>query len=192
VAGVNVAPDEGVYVVELHPAQLRAPEEGADDMAGLIRFVASAALCLIVGACRDADLAGPGSTPPPSREASSTPTGTPPPIADCPREVPEPSGAGPGGAFVPSDPSDVLMCRYEWERAATWNLTVSRVLPHSEAIRLAAELNRAEGPEPGFKCPATTVWEAWVFRGESQVVVKAGWCNLVVGHDRTIKRPPGW
>jgi hypothetical protein len=67
------------------------------------------------------------------------------------------------------------------------------VLPRSEAIRLSAELNRAEEPEPGFKCPATSVWEAWVFRGGApQVVVKAGWCNLVVGQDRAVKAPLGW
>jgi hypothetical protein len=105
----------------------------------------------MLAACENADTIPSISTPPPtggstvpSTEVSSSPSSTPSTISDCPGEVPEPSGTGPGGAFVPSDPSDVLVCRYEHP---TWKLTVRRVLPRSEAIGSAAEPNRAEEPE---------------------------------------------
>ncbi|TCO44926.1 heat shock protein HslJ [Kribbella antiqua] len=118
------------------------------------------------------------------------PTGTPSIITECPREVvPEAFGAGPDGAFVPPNPTDVLVCRYEFPDL---RLTERRVIPRTEAVKLAAELNRAEGPPRGYKCPAPALWEAWVFRGASQVVVKAGWCNVVVGQTRNVKTPPGW
>lgn len=165
-------------------------------MAGLNRAVAFTALCLLLGGCGNTDeisssptpTTADGATVPPAQMSPSS-TATPSFISDCPREMPKPSGTDPAGAFVPSDPVDVLVCRYEHP---TWKLTGRRVLPRSEATRLAAELNRAEEPERGFHCPSTLVWEAWVFRGASQVVVKAGWCNLVVGQGRAVKAPLGW
>lgn len=163
-------------------------------MAGLTRIVAPTALYLLLGACGSTDAISSSPTPTTAGSATAPPTvispsATPSPIPDCPREIPKPAGTGPVGAFVPSDPSEVLVCRYEHP---TWKLTARRVIPRSETTRLAAELNRAEEPERGFHCPATSVWEAWVFRGIPQAVVNAGWCNLVVGKGRAVKAPLGW
>lgn len=154
--------------------------------------------CLLLGGCSflRADPATPSTSPSsatPSLAASDAPTLSvspsatepQPALASCPPILPEPSGSGPSGAFVPPDPTDVLVCRYN--RAS--KLLTSRVLPHTPAVGLATDLNHAKPANQAIRCPAPATWTVWIFRGSTQAIVKAGWCNHVISATRTITLP---
>lgn len=152
-------------------------------------LVVSAGLLLLLAGCASPDTDS-VSAPPISSGPSATlsPVSTPTPVrvpSVCPSTMPEPSGVGPAGAFVPPNPTDALVCRYN--RAS--KLVSGRVLPHTLAVGLATDLNHAKPANPAIRCPAPTTWTIWIFRAPTPVTVKAGWCNQVIGPTRAITLP---
>lgn len=150
--------------------------------------------CLVLGGCGSTDA---GSGPSSASSASSVSASSPSPglsaspvptevrVSACPATMPEPAGTGPAGAFVPPNPDDVLVCRYN--RAS--KLVSAKVLPATLARGLATDLNTAKAADPAIRCPAPTSWLIWIFRGTTQATVKAGWCNHVIGESRAVTLP---
>ena len=150
-----------------------------------------AAFCLLLAGCSTATPSASAPSASSPSASSGTPSLTPrtsvsPPVtAGCPKTMPEPSGTGPAGEFVPPNPTDALVCRYD--RAS--KLETARTLPHTLAVGLAADLNNAKPADPGIRCAAPTTWTIWIFRGPTPATVKAGWCNHVIGESRTVTLP---
>ncbi|MFI0410850.1 hypothetical protein [Actinomadura sp. 3N508] len=62
-------------------------------------------------------------------------------------------------------------------------------MPQDEAVRLALGLNQAKRAPRNVKCPPSPTQETWLFRADPPVLVKAGWCDLVVGQDHAVQAP---